>query len=330
MVVGRAGRSLVRVPAAARHRRRAVGDATRPRRQLRPQPGRAARAPAVAAGAGRPADRGGRQGWPPVAERRPRRRADGSRRVGRRSCATPGSWVRAPPRPGRSRANRGTSWGDAGCRYLVLDGVLHAIDIEGAGRFRALARDAGKVRRGAPRSSGGDAGDVSVDFEQTEHELRVIRIVRTERAPRRPATMPPSTGSSSSRSRRRRSSCSRAPPPAAARSGDACWSAPAGQIVQLGDGHLRRPGPGARRRDRARARAGAHRDRRRSRAAPSSIGARRPARALHRPRWWTPDRLAPEVRGALAGSRRRRCSAARVEGHVEVAAARLPRSRRAR
>ena len=37
-------------------------------------------------------------------------------------------------------------WGDGRARYLVLDEALYAIDVDGAGRFAALGREAGYVR----------------------------------------------------------------------------------------------------------------------------------------------------------------------------------------
>ena len=56
-----------------------------------------------------------------------------------------GEWVR---RHG-DLVNRSTPWhrwGDGRARYLMLDGTVHAIDVDGTGRFAALGREAGNVR----------------------------------------------------------------------------------------------------------------------------------------------------------------------------------------
>ena len=63
-----------------------------------------------------------------------------------------------------------TTWGDNGCRYLLLDGDLHAVDLTGKARFGALARDAGRVT--AVTLSGSTQ---SLEFEQDAAELRVRR-----------------------------------------------------------------------------------------------------------------------------------------------------------
>ena len=88
-----------------------------------------------------------------------------------------GGWVRRH----RDLLDRGmpwTTWGDDECRYLVLDGVLHAIDVSGRGRLSALERSVGHVT--ALDTTDGNA----VAFEQHEHELRLIR------PPRKPQRLP--------------------------------------------------------------------------------------------------------------------------------------------
>lgn len=57
-----------------------------------------------------------------------------------------GGWVRRH----RELIDRGTpwtDWGDDDCRYVVVDGVLHAIDVSGRGRFAALRSPGTPVER---------------------------------------------------------------------------------------------------------------------------------------------------------------------------------------
>ncbi len=66
-----------------------------------------------------------------------------------------------------------SSWGDEACRYLVLEGTLHAIDTGGAGRFAALGREAGPVTEVV------DESGVPVDFEQHDGALQLARRHRS-------------------------------------------------------------------------------------------------------------------------------------------------------
>jgi len=88
-----------------------------------------------------------------------------------------GGWVRRH----RELLDQGvpwTSWGDDDCRYLVLDGVLHAIDVSGRGSFTDLARSVGVVT--ALDSMDGQP----VAYEQHDDELRLVR------PPRKPQRLP--------------------------------------------------------------------------------------------------------------------------------------------
>jgi alpha-L-fucosidase len=67
------------------------------------------------------------------------------------------------------RAEPWETWGDAGSRYVVVDGELLAIDIDGSGRFDALGRATGTV--GTVTSSDGR----SIDFDQTDAALDLGR-----------------------------------------------------------------------------------------------------------------------------------------------------------
>ena len=82
-----------------------------------------------------------------------------------------GEWVRRH-RDLVDRAVPWEQWGDAECRYLVLDGVLHAVDVGGHGRFAALGRG---DRRAASITRLDPDGDHRVDFEQDATGLRVGR-----------------------------------------------------------------------------------------------------------------------------------------------------------
>ncbi len=70
------------------------------------------------------------------------------------------------------------TWGDDDCRYIVVDGTLHAIDVSGRGRFAALRRDDGGVRSITTLDGAG------MLFEQD------ARGVTLERGPRRQARLP--------------------------------------------------------------------------------------------------------------------------------------------
>ncbi len=71
------------------------------------------------------------------------------------------------------------TWGDPDCRYIVVDDLLHAVDVGGKGRFAALTRDGGIVRSvttldGEPMA-----------FDQDERGVTLER--RTRRTARLPA-----------------------------------------------------------------------------------------------------------------------------------------------
>ena len=85
------------------------------------------------------------------------------------TLAQVGAWVR---RHGElvNRSRPWHEWGDAHCRYLTLDDTIHAIDVDGAGRFAALGRTAGNVRSVTRIDA---AGDTEVGFEQTAELLSV-------------------------------------------------------------------------------------------------------------------------------------------------------------
>ena len=63
------------------------------------------------------------------------------------------------------------TWGDGAARYIVLDGELHAVDVDGHGRFDALARSAGRVV--AVTRVDADGIERPVDFEQDDRGLRL-------------------------------------------------------------------------------------------------------------------------------------------------------------
>ncbi len=105
---------------------------------------------------------------------------------------TVGGWVRRHT----DLVNLGmpwTTWGDDDCRYVVVDGVLHAIDVSGRGRFAALDRSIGTVT--AVTSTDG----TQTPYEQTEtgtaldrpprHQKRLPVVYRIEHTtPPEPAT----------------------------------------------------------------------------------------------------------------------------------------------
>jgi alpha-L-fucosidase len=68
-----------------------------------------------------------------------------------------------------NRSTPWTTWGDAGCRFLVVDGVLHAVDLTGTGRFAAVSPAVGRV---AAVSSVSNPG-VAFEFDQAGDGLRV-------------------------------------------------------------------------------------------------------------------------------------------------------------
>lgn len=69
-------------------------------------------------------------------------------------------------------------WGDDECRYLVVDGVVHVVDIGGRGRFAALTRHSGLVRSVVTLDG------AAVGFEQTDRGLQL------DRQPRRTSRLP--------------------------------------------------------------------------------------------------------------------------------------------
>lgn len=84
-----------------------------------------------------------------------------------------GAWV-AMHRRLVERAEPWVTWGDDTCRYVVVDGVLHAVDVTGQGRFDALGRATGRVTA-VTRIDGG--GETPVDFEQGDE--RTLLLPRT-------------------------------------------------------------------------------------------------------------------------------------------------------
>ena len=149
-----------------------------------------------------------------------------------------------------NRATPWKEWGDKRARYLMLDDDLHAVDIDGSGRFAALDRSAGHVRSVA-RIDGG---------------WRHARELRAEQ--RRPLGRPPppSGPAGTGRCRRHRGLPDRARPTAPGtdralprrrrttrRARLRARRRQTRLIVQLGDGTYLGPGADSRRRDRARA-----------------------------------------------------------------------------
>lgn len=78
-----------------------------------------------------------------------------------------GTWIRRH-RDLIDRSKPWDVWGSDGCRYLQLDGDLHAIDVSGAGRFDALGREAHQVH--AVRDEAGRL----VEFDQRADRLDVF------------------------------------------------------------------------------------------------------------------------------------------------------------
>ncbi len=134
-----------------------------------------------------------------------------------------GGWVRRH-QDLIDRSTPWTTWGDDDARYLVLDDVLHAVDVSGRGRFAALAATGGRLTAietldGAP-----------VDFERDSHSVRlerpprksqrlpVVYRVRLDRPPPPPIELFPPA------------------PPTMIELADMLRDAPSGSIVQLAEG----------------------------------------------------------------------------------------------
>jgi alpha-L-fucosidase len=79
-----------------------------------------------------------------------------------------GRWIRSVDRL-LSAARPWTVWGDDAVRYVEVDGVLHAVDLAGRGRFAALVDDVCRVgsveRLGEP--------DAPIDFRQDDDGLHL-------------------------------------------------------------------------------------------------------------------------------------------------------------
>ena len=91
-----------------------------------------------------------------------------------------GGWIRRHA----DLVNRGrpwSTWGDDDCRYIMVDDVLHVIDVSGRGRFSALTRDGGVVRRVATLDG------ESMAFDQDGRDGQGIVL---ERRSRRSARLP--------------------------------------------------------------------------------------------------------------------------------------------
>ena len=85
-----------------------------------------------------------------------------------------GGWVRRH----QDLINAGepwTTWGDDDCRYIVVDGALHAIDVSGRGRFAALDRSIGTI------TSVVAVDGTSMPFEQDAAGTRLDRQPRSRR-----------------------------------------------------------------------------------------------------------------------------------------------------
>ena len=138
-------------------------------------------------------------------------------------CRAAGGWVRRH-RDLIDRCEPWTTWGDDESRYLVLDGVLHAIDVSGRGRFAALDATAGPVA--LVELLDGTAVEFSQDGRgvtlrrpprKAQRLPQVYRIVVGPR-PEPPAQLFPEV------------------PAASVELADLVRDAPAGGIVQLGEG----------------------------------------------------------------------------------------------
>jgi alpha-L-fucosidase len=143
-----------------------------------------------------------------------------------------GEWVHAH----RDLVDRGEpweQWGDERCRYIVLDGELHVVDVAGRGEFAALVRSHHRVRavhRDDEETGNGEA----IGFEQDGRGLRIdprragvarrggdrVRVYRVTLEPTAPAPI---------------ELFASAPPPPLELAGLLAGAQP-GQIVQLGEG----------------------------------------------------------------------------------------------
>ncbi len=134
-----------------------------------------------------------------------------------------GGWVRRHQEL-IDRAEPWTDWGDDDCRYLVLDGVVHAVDVSGKGRFAALAQAEGRVASfealdGTPVSFERDATAVRLERPPRKAQrLPVVYRVVFDRPPPRPIELFPTT------------------PPIPIDLAEVLRDAPVGSIVQLGEG----------------------------------------------------------------------------------------------
>lgn len=87
-----------------------------------------------------------------------------------------GAWIR-DHRDLLHRAVPWTTWGDSVVRYLVLDGTLHAIDLQGRGVFEAIDRTSHRVVSMTSVDPMHD--DTPVTFRHDEHGVRI----ETDRRP---------------------------------------------------------------------------------------------------------------------------------------------------
>ncbi|MEO6652136.1 MAG: alpha-L-fucosidase [Ilumatobacteraceae bacterium] len=104
---------------------------------------------------------------------------------------TVGGWVRRHA----DLVGTGTpwvTWGDDACRYIVVDGVLHAIDVTGRGTFRAIDQSIGTVTSvtavdGTPMPFTQTATGTQLD-RQPRHQKRLPVVYRIDHtAPPEPA-----------------------------------------------------------------------------------------------------------------------------------------------
>ncbi len=77
-----------------------------------------------------------------------------------------GLWVRTYQRI-IDHGQQWVTWGDVSCRYLVVDGGLHVVDVSGKGQFDALGKLAGRVTAVATVDGS------PVAYEQTDNRLRI-------------------------------------------------------------------------------------------------------------------------------------------------------------
>lgn len=138
-------------------------------------------------------------------------------------CRAAGGWVRRH-RDLIDRSTPWTTWGDADCRYLVLDGRLHAVDVSGRGRFAAL----GSVTAPVARVEALDGSPV--EFSQDERGVALRRPPR--KAQRLPLVYRIVLGASPEPPARLFADVPTSPIELA----DLVRDAPPGSIVQLGEG----------------------------------------------------------------------------------------------